>query len=302
MGLIDFILNIAALLLWVNWRAVSFDPLTTATPATLVGTLRRAEPTRVRRWHFLLALGGLLFLRALGYRIVGPAIDWTASLDLLATRVAFRSNSLELMLLFSVLSFALALGLFLLGLLLLSMLGQGTGANALPVRLARAHLGLINEWANWKKLLLPWAVSFATWWLLTFPLAQWDLIPKPMSAMIRLSQAALVGLGAYFAWKYLIIALLILYLLHNYIYFGQHAFWNFVDAASRRLLGALDRLPLRMAKLDFAPVIGIILIVLFAHIAEYGVRSPIRKDINGRPEKPSFEIPGLIALYERLSR
>ncbi len=46
MALIDFILNLAGLLLWLNWRSVRLDPLGKRTPATLIGTLRRAEPQR----------------------------------------------------------------------------------------------------------------------------------------------------------------------------------------------------------------------------------------------------------------
>ena len=44
MGFVDFILNLAGLLLWINWRAAMFDPLGKRTPATLIGTLRRAAP------------------------------------------------------------------------------------------------------------------------------------------------------------------------------------------------------------------------------------------------------------------
>jgi hypothetical protein len=73
MGLIDFILNLAGLLLWLNWRSIRFDPLGKRTPATLVGTLRRAEPSRLRRWHLLAVLGGLLLLRALFYWQIGSA-------------------------------------------------------------------------------------------------------------------------------------------------------------------------------------------------------------------------------------
>ena len=64
MSLLHFILDLAALLLWINWRAKPYDALATATPATLVGTLRRAEARPAKRWHFLLALLGLLLLRA----------------------------------------------------------------------------------------------------------------------------------------------------------------------------------------------------------------------------------------------
>src|SRR3974390_1650027 len=79
MGLIDFILNLAGLLLWLNWRAVRLDPLSRATPATLAGTLRRAEAPRLKRWHFLAALGGLLLLRAVLYWQIGSAVNWTAT-------------------------------------------------------------------------------------------------------------------------------------------------------------------------------------------------------------------------------
>ena len=76
MALIDFILNLAGLLLWLNWRSVRFDPLGKRTPATLIGTLRRAEPRRWRRWHLLAALGGLLLLRAVFYWQIGAAANW----------------------------------------------------------------------------------------------------------------------------------------------------------------------------------------------------------------------------------
>ena len=64
MNWVDFILNIAGLLLWLNWRAGKGDPLGKRTPATLVGTLRRAEPLRMQWWHLPLVLGAFLFLRA----------------------------------------------------------------------------------------------------------------------------------------------------------------------------------------------------------------------------------------------
>ncbi|MEI9963054.1 MAG: hypothetical protein WDM76_18655 [Limisphaerales bacterium] len=89
MGFIDFILNLAGLLLWVNWRSLPFDPFTKRTPATLVGTLRRAAPSRFRRWHLLLAIGALLLLRAVFYWQVGSAAHWTGRLDLGVTTLFF---------------------------------------------------------------------------------------------------------------------------------------------------------------------------------------------------------------------
>ena len=55
-----------------------FDPLGQRTPATLIGTLRRAEPRRLRRWHLPAALGGLLLLRAVFYWQIGSGVGWAA--------------------------------------------------------------------------------------------------------------------------------------------------------------------------------------------------------------------------------
>lgn len=303
MSLIDVILNLAGLLLWLHWRAVPFDPLTRATPATLVGTLRRAEPTRVKRWHFLAALAGLLVFRAWLYGQLGPGLNWAPRLNLVATQLVFKSADPHgwQPLLFSLLSFTLFLGIFFLWLLLLSLLARGSGESLLPLQLARVQLGFVSGWPAWKKLLLPLVAGLVLWWLLSWPLAAWGLIPKPGSNWTRLAQAALVGSSTYFAWQYLMAALLTFQLLHNHVYLGRHPVWNFVDLAGRRLLGPLQRLPLRVGRVDLTPVVGIVLVFLVAHLAENGV-PPSRLDAKGRRETQPFAIPGLIELYERASR
>ncbi|HTQ50904.1 MAG TPA: hypothetical protein VMJ12_09355, partial [Candidatus Acidoferrales bacterium] len=106
MGIIDFILNLAGLLLWLNWRSLRFDPLGKRTPATLIGTLRRAEPRKLRRWHLLAVLGGLLFLRAVLYWQVGSGVGWASgTLNLGVIELSFRSDHFRHILLFSLFSF-----------------------------------------------------------------------------------------------------------------------------------------------------------------------------------------------------
>jgi len=302
MGLIHFILELAALLLWLNWRAKPYDALATATPATLVGTLRRAESRPVRRWYFLAALLGLLLLRAALYRALGPALNWTAQLNLGATSLAFKSDLFERMLLFSALSFVLCLAVFFCWLLLLSVLGRGGSESVSVVRLARAQLGFVDAWPVWVKISLPFFLGLVGWWALSWPFVVWGLIPAPGSEMTRLVQAALVGLGSYLAWKYLVLALLGLHLLHNHIYFGPHPLWNFVDHAARLLLAPLRFLPLRLARVDLAPAVGIGLVLLFTHGAEHGLRPPVKYDEQGRPMPAAVDIPGLVDLYRRVSR
>src|SRR5216110_2259561 len=110
MALIDFILNLACVLLWLTARSIRFDSLVKTSVASLAGTLRRTEPNRLRAWHFLLMLAMVLFCRAWIYRQIGPAVDWTPNLRLGAITIPFRSDMFGRMLLFSVLSFGLTLG------------------------------------------------------------------------------------------------------------------------------------------------------------------------------------------------
>jgi len=274
MALIDFILNLAGLLLWLNWRSVRFDPLGKRTPATLIGTLRRAEPRRLRRWHLLAALGGLLLLRALFYWQIGSAAHWTGTLNLSVITLSFRSDYFVRMLLFSIFSFGLTLGVFYLWLLLLSILAGPEPFH----RLVQMPLGGIDRWARWAKFLLPLIVTATFWWLASWLLAELQIIPKPVSTAQRLEESLVIGLSSYLTWKYLAGALLVLHLLNSYIYFGKHPFWGYVNAGAQTLLSPLRALPLRVGKADFAPVAGIVLVFLAAELA-------------GR---------GLVFLYERL--
>jgi uncharacterized protein YggT (Ycf19 family) len=270
-GYIDFILNLAALLLWIKWRSLPFDPIHKRMPATLVGTLRRAAPSHFRRWHLLAGIGLLLVLRALIYRQVGPAMHWTGRLDVGVIALSFRSDLLARIFLFSVSSFALALGIFYLWLLLLSLL-NGKPENAGPMqRLVRMQLGGIDSWSFWAKIILPFNATILIWWLASWLFAWLEIIPKPISTMHRIEESAVIGLGSYLTWKFVAAALLVLHLLNTYIYFGKHPFWNYVNASAQALLSPLRKIPLRAGKVDFAPVVGIAIVFLAAEFAQRGL-------------------------------
>ena len=268
MSLIDFILNIAGVLLWFNWRALPFDPLSKATPATLTGTLRRAAPSRFRRWHLPVVLLGLIFLRAVCYRQIGPAVNWTASLDLAVVTVSFRSDYFERMLLFSTLSFGVALAVFFLWLIFLSLLKPpGAEPDSLQ-RLVRTQLGRVDGWPRQLKAGLPLLAGGLLWWLASWPLTRWAIVPAPVSAAHRLEQALVIGASSYLVWKFLIVGVLGLHILNSYVFLGRHPFWHHLNGAARALLSPLRRLPLRVGKLDFAPVLGIVLVCLGARLLE----------------------------------
>jgi uncharacterized protein YggT (Ycf19 family) len=264
MGYVDFILNLAGLLLWLNWRAATADPLGKRRPATLLGTLRRAEPGGAGRWQLPAILAGLLLLRAVVYWKIGPAVGWNGKLDLGVTMPFFRSNLFGHMILFSIFSFARMLGIVYLWLLLLSILSGPEPVH----RLVRIPLGRIDRWPRWSKFLLPLLVTALVWGLASWPFA-WLHARPAMSPALRFEEAVVIGLGAYLPWKFIIGALLVLHLLNNYIYFGRHPFWNYVDTTAQTLLRPLKKIPLRAGKVDFAPIVCIALVFSLAELAAW---------------------------------
>jgi uncharacterized protein YggT (Ycf19 family) len=271
MGLIDFILNLAGVLLWLSARSLRFDPLVKTSAASLAGTLRRAAPNRLRAWHFLAMLAGLLFCRAVIYGQIGPAVNWTPNLRLGAIVIAFRSDMFGRMLLFSVLSFALTLGVFYLWCLFLSLVNGGAADTNSLQRLVTLHLGRVAQWPWQVKLILPLAVVVVLWLGLGLLLTRWELIPPAASAVRRMEEGLVLGLGAYLTWKFVIAGCLVFFVFSSYIYFGSHPFWNFVGSTGHNLVRPLTWLPLRAGKVDFTPVLEIALVFAASEFAERGL-------------------------------
>lgn len=270
MAPIDFILNLAGLLFWLNWRSLGSDPFATPAPATLAGTVRRAAPRRLKAWHLLLLLSALLFIRAVLYWQLGSAINWTAHLHLKVVSLPFRSDLFTCMLLFSVLSFALLLGMFYLCLLLLSLL-NGRASEADPVqKLVRMYLGPVDRWPWPVKSILPVLIAAPFWLGLSWLLARQNILDSA-PVTLRLQQGVVIGLSAYLSWQYLVTALLALYILASYVYLGNHSIWAFINVSARTLLGPLRRLPLRLGKIDLAPLVVIAGVLLAAQFAGNGL-------------------------------
>ena len=165
----------------------------------------------------------------------------------------------------------------------------------------RLQLGRVDRWPRWVKGLLPLWVTFLLWWSVSWLFAWSHVIPHPASAARQSGESLVIALGSYLAWKYLIIVLLALHLLNSYIYFGKHPFWKYVDGTGRRLLLPLQKIPLRVGKADFTPVVGIALVFLFADCIQNGLKLFPRIGENGHPLPPVIDIPGLADIYRWLS-
>ena len=261
MGAIDFLLNVAGVLLFLSWRSVRFDPLIKATPVTLIGTLKRTEPRRIKGWQLAPGLLCLIVLRAWLYEFIGAPADWTPRLNLELVVLAFRGDVFSTVLLFSCLSFVRAIVVFYFWLLVLALINRSRTEPDPILKLVRLHLGRAVRWPWPLQLLIPVLVVIALW-LAVYPLlVRLGLMAAAKSTGHLFEQGVLVALGLPLSLKYVLPGLLLLHLVSSYVYLGSNPVWEFVSATAANLTAPLRRLPLRWAKLDLAPVLGVILIL-----------------------------------------
>ena len=155
------------------------DPLGKRTPATLIGTLRRAEPANARRWHLPAVLGGLLFLRALFYWQIGSASRSGRETGSGVIALSFPQRFLRPDAAVFHFQFWADAG----DLLSVAAAAVHFGrAGCRSTGWCECSLGQIDGWPRWIKFLLPFAVVALLWWLASWPLAWLDIIPKPVSA------------------------------------------------------------------------------------------------------------------------
>ncbi len=265
MGLIDLILDLAGVLVWLGWRSIHFDPLVKTTPATLVGTLRPAEPRRLKGRQFLAGLAVLLVLRGVLYRQMGPEVDWTPKLNLFFVVLAFRSDHFLPALLFSLLSFARILIICYFWLLALALINRGNAKPDPLQKMVRLHLGPVARWHWLAQLLLPLVLITALWVALHPLLLQLDIASRVRVNAHVLEQGLLVGTALYLTLQYLLPVFLFLHLVTTYVYLGSSPLWDFIGNTARNLLRPLRWLPLRIARLDFSPLVGVVLIFMVLH-------------------------------------
>jgi uncharacterized protein YggT (Ycf19 family) len=277
MPLINFILNLAGLLLWLNWLSLHFDPLAKTSATSLVRTLRKADASGPKRWQSLAAVVGLVVIRAAIYWQIGPALNWTPRLSLGPIKSPFRSDSFQSVLVFSALSFVCALAAFYFSLLLLSVANRGVPDTDPLQKLVRLYFKWLERLPLAAKLLLP-LLAGAVFWVAIHPLlTSLGIIPPAKSNSQLLEQAAIIGVATYLSWKYLIIGVLVLHLINSYVYLGDHPVWNFFSTTARNLLRPLGWLPLRIGRIDLLPVAAIALVlalVNFPSLADHFARPP----------------------------
>jgi hypothetical protein len=259
MDLIDFILNIAAVLLWIDWRSgrvVARGP--TRAGISIANSLRPTEKSRLRGWGSLGALILLLFVRSYFYAVLGSNSSWTPRIDLVAISIPWRTDLPLRMLAYSLLSFGCFLGIFYSWLLLLSVVHRGNGENDVVHRFVELQLGWLTKLPWVLKLILPLAGTGLAWAAISPLLRYWQMIPAPKNAAHVWEQAALFCVAGLLLWEWLLIAFFAIHLLNLYVYLGSHPFWRYVSQTASIFLLPLKWL--RFGKIDISPLLGALLV------------------------------------------
>ena len=115
------------------------------------------------------------------------------------------------------------------------------------------------------QLLLPLLLVTALWIALHPLLLHLGITNRVRSNSLLAEQGILIGTALYLSLQYVLPVFLFLHLIGSYVYLGSSPLWDFIGATARNLLAPLRRLPLRVAKFDFTPVAGVILILSLLH-------------------------------------
>jgi hypothetical protein len=263
MNLIDWILNFAALFLWIDWRAgrANRQPQRVI---SLASALRETSRRGARGWSSLIGFAALVVLRPFFYHSIGSAVDWTPVMDLLAISLAWRSDILARMFAYSTITFSLTLGYYYGCVLFVSATNANAPESEVMHRFVRAQLGWLDKLPWFLKMVLPF-VLVAMAWAAAVPLLVWlEIMPSPPGAEVPWAQAGILSLASILAWKWLFIVLFLLHALNTYVYLGTHPMWAFVTAVSGKLLRPLSWL--RIGKLDLAPFAAIALVLALAEL------------------------------------
>lgn len=267
MSLIDGILNLAGLLLWLNWLSPRLQTRTRAATVSLAGTLSRVESVPPSKKTSLLWLLGLILFRGVLYFEIGPSADWTPHLQLGLIVLSFSSYSWRLMLLFSALGMLLTLVFFYLSLLLISIANSSLPDKEPLQKLVRLHLGWVERWPLVIKWLLPPLIAGLAWFALHPLLSHFKLIPLALNRNQIATQSLIFATSGYLGWKYLVGGILLLHMVNSYVYLGNHPFWLYLNQTARNLLWPLRWLPLRLGRVDFTPVVAVALVFFLSDFA-----------------------------------
>jgi hypothetical protein len=276
MSLVHWILDIAALLLWIDWRSGRVVALKIGEPGiSITNSIRPTDKFRFRGWGSLIALVILLLLRPFLYTSLGTSASWTPRINLLVLSIPWRTDLLGQMFAFSLLSFGCALAVFYSWLFLLNSTKTTLPENDLVVRFIKFQLGWTSKLPALVKLLIP-LLGAGLCWAAAAPLLQhWQIIPNAKSVSHNLEQAALFCVAALLLWRWLFLLIFAIHFINLYVYLGTHPFWNYMSQVGATLLWPLKWF--RFGRVDLSPILGAAVVFLACEIIQRWVISTFER-------------------------
>jgi hypothetical protein len=261
MALLDWILNCAALLLWLGWRAVGIDRASRPAALSLGSVLKRAEPQNIRTPTPLLVLLALLIGRSVVYWWMGPSLNWTPTLDLGVVAPSLRPDFWSRMILFSFASFLRMFAIVYLWLLLMAVAARH-GSEHDPVQpLLENLVGRVSRWP-WPLVgILAFFVAALGWCALS-PAIKWlGLTGQTPAATPLWQQSVAFALSVLLTGCYPAALLMFCHAINTYVWVGNSPWWHLAARAGHNLVRWI---PVAIGKVDLAPLIGIIVAILLA--------------------------------------
>lgn len=261
MQLIDWILNLACILLWIDWRSGRLNrhphPI-----YSLASTVRATERRMGSGLGSIAVMFLILLIRPLFYHTLGSRVEWTPDLDLIAISIPWRSDLMDRMYIYSTLSFLLAIGFFYAAMLLLGAVNRHLPDDDVMQRFVRLQLGWLEKLPWWMKLVLPSVVAGLAWVCGAPMLYGIGLLPTAPPSQGSWDSALAFALAPFLAWKWVLIVFFGLHWLNIYVYLGTHPVWPYISLTSRKLLRPLSFLT--FPKLDLAPAMGMVVVFVLA--------------------------------------
>lgn len=255
MTVVDFLLNLAALLIWFKWHSIIKKA--PPHPLSLAAALKPAEPVRRPHWIILICIPAIIVVRAFFYWHFGQLVEWKPRLNLAVIVIPFQTESFYQMFWFSMLSFLIFSGICYFWLCFLSAINVNE-INDIYHRAIKFHLGKIGLMPVAIQLLFPFVVVFILWTMVSWILVRYGLLAPVSSTSKVLIQGLIISAGLILSLKHLLIAISFLYLVYSYVYLGMNPFWSYVNITGRRLLKPLRFL--RLGRIDLSPIAMIVLV------------------------------------------
>jgi len=182
--------------------------------------------------------------------------------------IAFRSDVFARMLLFSAISAVSAILIGYSWLLLFSRLCPLRKDPDPVSRVLRTELSPLSSWPFGLGLIVPAALTGALWFVFAPLIARFAFGPPIRSAYQLFEQAMVVGLGILPSLRFPLLLIVFLRGLSEFVYFGIHPFWTFVEQSGARLCRPF--LWLRLGRLDLSSWAAFLAIWFLGRVVGFG--------------------------------